>query len=61
MGKKHHKKAIDSLTQRIIEHREKIRLELGKDFPDEGLIRHWEKEIRAFEKAIEQARKRLGE
>ncbi|BAY97278.1 hypothetical protein NIES37_12160 [Tolypothrix tenuis PCC 7101] len=61
MGKKHHKKAIVSLNQRIVEHQEKIRLESAKDFPDEGLIRHWEKEIRAFEKAIEQVRKRLGE
>jgi len=61
MGKKHHKKAIDSLTRRIVQHQEKIRLESAKDFPDEGLIRHWEKEIRAFEKAIQQARKRLGE
>ncbi|ALF55446.1 hypothetical protein ACX27_25650 [Nostoc piscinale CENA21] len=59
MGKKHHKKAIDSLTQRIQEHQEKIRLESEKDLPDEGLIKHWEKEIRAFEKAIQQARKRL--
>ncbi|MBD2496845.1 MULTISPECIES: hypothetical protein [Nostoc] len=59
MGKKHHKKAIDSLTQRIHEHQEKIRLESEKDLPDEGLIKHWEKEIRAFEKAIQQARKRL--
>jgi hypothetical protein len=61
MGNKNHKKAIHSLTQRIAEHQEKIRLELEKDFPDEGLINHWEKEIRAFEKAIQQARKRLGQ
>ncbi|MEB3182553.1 MAG: hypothetical protein VKL59_26485 [Nostocaceae cyanobacterium] len=60
MGKKNHKKAIRSLTQRIAEHQEKIRLESEKDFPDEGLIRHWQKEIRAFEKGIKQARKRLG-
>lgn len=49
------------MTQRIAEHEEKIRLELEKDFQDEGLIHHWEKEIRAFEKAIQQARKRLGQ
>ena len=61
MGKKHHKKAIDSLTQRIIEHQEKIRVESDKDFPDYNLIKHWEKEIRAFNKAIQQARKRLGQ
>jgi len=61
MGKKNHKQAIRSLTKRIAEHHEKIRLESEQDFPDEGLIKHWEKEIRAFEKAIQQARKRLGQ
>lgn len=60
MGKKHHKKAIDSLTQIIAEHQEKIKLELEKDFPDEGLIKHWNKEISAFDKSIQQALKRLG-
>ncbi|WP_346290761.1 hypothetical protein [Sphaerothrix gracilis] len=60
MGKKNHKKAIRSLNQRIAEHQEKIRLELEKDSPDQGLINHWEKEIRAFEKGIQQAKKRLG-
>lgn len=60
MGKKNHKKAIRSLTQRIAEHRVKIGLEYEKDAPDEGLIRHWESEIRAFEKGIQQALKRLG-
>ncbi|HIK19194.1 MAG TPA: hypothetical protein IGS53_28475 [Leptolyngbyaceae cyanobacterium M33_DOE_097] len=60
MGKKNHKKAIRSLNRRIDEHREKIRLEYEKDAPDEGLIRHWETEIRAFEKGIQQALKRLG-
>ncbi|MBE8996956.1 MULTISPECIES: hypothetical protein [unclassified Nostoc] len=61
MSKKHHQKAIKSLTQRITEHQEKIRLESEKSFPDEGLIKHWEKEIRAFDKAMQQARKRLGQ
>ena len=60
MGKKNHKKAIRSLNQRITEHQEKIRLELEKELPDEGLIEHWEKEIKAFEKGIQQAMKRLG-
>lgn len=60
MGKKNHKKAIRTLNQRIAEHRDKIRLESEKDYPDDGLIEHWEKEIRAFEKGIQQARKRLG-
>jgi len=60
MGKKNHKKAIRSLNKRITEHEEKIKLEYEKDSPDEGLIRHWEKEIVAFEKGVQQARKRLG-
>jgi hypothetical protein len=60
MGKKNHRKAIRSLTQRIQEHRDKIRLELEKDYPDPGLLKHWEKEIQAFEKGIQQAQKRLG-
>ncbi|MGK7889635.1 MAG: hypothetical protein AB4042_09900 [Leptolyngbyaceae cyanobacterium] len=60
MGKKNHKKAIRSLQNRIDEHQEKIRIESEREIPDEGLIHHWEMEIRAFEKGIEQARKRLG-
>jgi hypothetical protein len=60
MGKKNHRKAIRSLVQRITEHQEKIRLELEQEHPDQGLITHWEKEILAFEKGIQQAQKRLG-
>lgn len=60
MGKSHFKKAISSLESRIAEHQDKIKLELEKDFPDMGLISHWEKEIKAFEQGIKQALKRLG-
>jgi predicted ATP-binding protein involved in virulence len=60
MGKSHFKKAISSLESRIAEHKEKIRLELDKEFPDSGLINHWEKEVKAFEQGIKQALKRLG-
>ncbi|MGB3494514.1 MAG: hypothetical protein WBA57_17430 [Elainellaceae cyanobacterium] len=60
MGKRNHLKAIRSLEKRITEHLEKIRLEKQKERPDFGLIHHWEKEIRAFEKGIQQANKRLG-
>ena len=59
MGKKNHEKSINSLQQRIIEHRRKVDTELLKDYPDLGLIRHWQKEIRAFEVGIEKAQKRL--
>ncbi len=52
MGKKNHRKTIRSLTQRIAEHESKIRLEYDQENPDEGLIRHWQSEIRAFEKAL---------
>lgn len=61
MGKGHFRKAISSLEARIAEHEEKIRLELNKEFPDQGLINHWQKEIKAFEKGIQQALKRLGQ
>jgi hypothetical protein len=60
MGKRNHLKAIKSLEARIAEHLDKIRVELQKEIPDSGLIRHWEKEIKAFENGIRQARKRLG-
>ncbi|BAQ66617.1 hypothetical protein [Geminocystis sp. NIES-3709] len=40
MGKSHFKKAILSLQTRINEHQEKIRLELKKDYPDQGLMKH---------------------
>lgn len=45
--------------KRIDEHREKIRDEYRKESPDEGIIHHWQAEIAAFEKGIQQARKRL--
>ncbi|AHJ26371.1 hypothetical protein PN465_12865 [Nodularia spumigena CS-584] len=60
MGNKNHKKAIRSLNKRIDEHQEKIRREYEKDYPDQGLIRHWKAEFQAFEKGIQQALKRLG-
>jgi L-ribulose-5-phosphate 3-epimerase UlaE len=59
MGKKNHEKSINSLQQRITEHQQKIDMELLKDYPDLGLIRHWQKEICAFELGIEKAQKRL--
>jgi hypothetical protein len=59
MGNKNHKKSIRSFNKRIVEHQEKIRLEYEQDFPDQGLIQHWEKEINAFKKGIERANKRL--
>ncbi|MFN5592457.1 MAG: hypothetical protein ACK482_03215 [Aphanizomenon sp.] len=48
------------MNQRINEHQEKIKIEYEKYYPNQGLIRHWENEIKAFEKGIQQAVKRLG-
>ena len=59
MGNQNHKKAIRSLQRRIAEHEDKINKELQKDYPDKGLIIHWQTEIRAFEKGVQQALKRL--
>lgn len=60
MGKKNHQKAIRSLEKRIIEHQDKIKLELKRESPDKGLINHWQIEIKAFENGIKRALKRLG-
>ena len=48
------------LQKRIHEHEQKITLERRKTQPDEGLMGHWETEIRPFRKGIEKANKRLG-
>ena len=48
------------MESRIAEHQEKIRLESKKELTDQALIKHWQKEIMAFEKGIQQALKRLG-
>ncbi|AFZ57761.1 hypothetical protein H6G54_16795 [Anabaena cylindrica FACHB-243] len=61
MGNKNHNKAIESFLKQIAKHQEKIKLELEKDFPDLGLIKHWEKEVRTFEENIQKKLKRLGQ
>ena len=61
MGKRRYRRKKASLEARIEEHRDKIAREQRKAAPDVGLIRHWEREIAAFQAGIEQAQKRLGE
>jgi hypothetical protein len=61
MGKRRYRRKKESLEARIQEHQEKIDQERRKRTPDEGLIRHWEREIVAFESGVRRARKRLGE
>jgi hypothetical protein len=61
MGKRRYRRKKQSLEARIEEHREKIAQERQKATPDVGLIRHWEREIAAFQEGIQKAQKRLGE
>jgi len=58
--KKRLRQKISSLGKRIKEHEEKVAAEKSRIDPDEGLISHWEREIRAFRKASDKAKKRLG-
>lgn len=61
MGRKALRKKIRTLEDRIREHGTKILTERAEAHPNEGRVRHWEIEIRAFRNGIERARKRLGE
>ena len=60
MGKRALKKRINSLLRRMREHKLKIKREMARPNPDTFLINHWEAEIKAFQKSIENARKRLN-
>ncbi len=60
MGNKGLKQRLSSLERRTAEHKKKISVENDRDNPDDKLITHWEKEIEAFQKGIDRARKRLG-
>ena len=58
MGKRRYRRKKASLEARVKEHREKIAQEQRKVAPI-WMIRHWEREIAAFQAGIEQAQKRL--
>ncbi len=60
MGNKSLKNRIKGCQEQIDIHKEKIRLELKKEVPDYDRIHHWESEIKAFEKSLNGALKRLG-
>jgi hypothetical protein len=49
---------MESLGQRIAEHRRKVLSEMAKDLPNEGLIRYWRREIRAFEIGLARAERK---
>lgn len=53
------KKRIESLEERIREHRAKISFEKRKAHPDDGLIRFWEREISNYRDEIERKYRRL--
>jgi hypothetical protein len=55
------RKAIESLREQILEHQEKIGREREKSIPDEGVIRHWEGEIRAFTIRLRRLEDRLAQ
>ena len=60
MGNNRLKKKIESLKKQIKQHEDKIRKERVKNFPDEGMIKHWEVEIASFSTAIERIMRRLN-
>jgi len=60
MGKARCRRKIGSLQERIREHQEKIEGERLKATADQGLIHHWEREIKAFQDGIRGAQKRRG-
>ncbi len=53
------RKRLQGLTDQILIHQEKIIEELRKPQPDQGLIRHWEKEVQTWQSKIQQLKKRL--
>jgi hypothetical protein len=60
MGNHSLKRRIAGLSKQIEIHKRKIVNEKSKKTPDYGLIHHWEKEVAAYEKSIERAKRRLG-
>ena len=60
MGNKRLKKKIESLKKQIRQHEDKIRKERIRNFPDEGMIKHWEVEIASFRTGIEKIMRRLN-
>lgn len=59
MGNRKIRERMESLMQRIDEHRVKIAREQTESSPNVGLIRHWEREIRAFSIQLQRYETRL--
>jgi len=60
VSKKRLRRKVSALERRIREHEEKIAAEKLRADPDQGLISHWETEIKAFRKSLKKAKERLG-
>ncbi|MDR4463290.1 MAG: hypothetical protein MRJ66_03400 [Nitrospira sp.] len=50
---------LESLKGRITDHRIKIALEQQRANPDRRLIKHWDVEIRAWERTVSNLERRL--
>lgn len=48
-----------TLVRRFDEHRDKVEEEESKSAPDFGLIKHWQKEMRAFQDRISEIERKL--
>ncbi|HLC15815.1 MAG TPA: hypothetical protein VJL89_06275 [Thermodesulfovibrionia bacterium] len=60
MGKKRYKKQIRGLQKQIAIHERKIDLERTQYMPDEGMIRHWQQEIKTFQNNIDKIIRRFN-
>jgi hypothetical protein len=58
VGKRRYRRQEQSLKGRLQEHLTKVAAERAKATPNEGLIRHWEREIQTFMAGIARARKK---
>lgn len=54
-----YRRQIEALQRNIEEHEQKIALERTMPLPDEGRIRHWLAEIRAWREIIVRRERRL--
>lgn len=59
MTKRSWHQSLESLRWRINEHLDKIEEERQKTFPNKQVIRHWEKEIKAFSVQLHRLEQRL--
>lgn len=60
MGNRSTRRAIQGLRHQIAEHLAKIAEERAAPYPDEGLILHWENELRALAERLDRLESRLA-